>query len=163
MNARQHRGRTGFTLLEVIFAIALLLGALAIIGQFVVNGVRSAGEAEGLTIAELLCQSTLAQVVSGAIPLESASGIPVDTMPDWQYSLQIDEIESTGLLAVQVTVNNAGSSPHPVEFSLIRWMLDPDYVAQKEDEQASLEQQATTTSQQNSSTSADSTGGTPSQ
>jgi type II secretory pathway pseudopilin PulG len=161
MTARRKRGGAGFTLLEVIFAIALLLGSLTIIGQFVVNGVRSAGEAESLTIAELLCESTLAEAISGAIPLESASGIPIDSVPGWEYSLQIDQVESTGLLAIQVTVSNAGSSPRPAEFSLFRWVLDPEYVQQQVDNQASLEQQATTSQQSSSGTNT--SGGTPSQ
>jgi prepilin-type N-terminal cleavage/methylation domain-containing protein len=156
MNARRKCERSGFTLLEVIFAIALLLGSLAIIGQFVVNGVRSAGEAEGLTVAELLCQSTLAQAVTGAIPLESASGIPIDSMPDWQYSMEVNPIETSGLLAVRVIVSNAGSSPRPVEFSLIRWVLDPEYV----DDQVQRAEDAAAQATAATSSSSSSTGGT---
>lgn len=124
--------KSGFTLLEVIFAIALLVGALAIIGQFVHSGVRSAGEAEALTIAQLLCESTLAQAVAGAIPLEPASGVPIETMPDWEYTLQIDSVDAAGLLALEVIVSNQSSSSRPVEFALIRWIVDPEYVPTQE-------------------------------
>jgi general secretion pathway protein I len=131
---RRSNRRRAFTLLEVIFAIALLVGALAIIGQHVYSGVRSAVEAEALTTAELLCESTLAQAIAGAIPLEPAAGVPIETMPDWQYTMEINEVESSsGLLAIRVIVTNAGSTPRPVEFALIRWMLDPEYVTQQEE------------------------------
>jgi prepilin-type N-terminal cleavage/methylation domain-containing protein len=133
-HTRRASRRQGFTLLEVIFAIALLVGSLAIIGQHVYSGVRSAVEAEALTTAELLCQSTLAQAIAGAIPLEPAAGVPIETLPDWQYSLEINEVESSsGLLAVRVIVTNAGSTTRPVEFALIRWILDPEYVLQQEE------------------------------
>jgi general secretion pathway protein I len=133
-NVRRADRQRGFTLLEVIFAIALLVGSLAIIGQHVYSGVRSAVEAEALTTAELLCESTLAQAIAGAIPLEPAAGVPIETMPDWQYTLEINEVESSsGLLAMRVIVTNAGSTTRPVEFALIRWMLDPEYVTQQEE------------------------------
>jgi general secretion pathway protein I len=125
----RRKAHSGFTLLEVIFAIAVLVGALAIIGQFVHSGVRVAGEAEALTVAQLLCESTLAQAIAGAIPLEPAAGVPIDTMPDWEYTLAIGTVDAnSGLMALQVTVTNASSSPRPVEFSLIRWIVDPEYV-----------------------------------
>ena len=144
----------GFTLLEVLFAMALLVGALAIIGQHVYTGVRSAGEAESLTVAELLCQSTLAQVVAGAIPLEPAAGVPIDAMPDWQYSLDINPVDTVGIVAVQVVVSNAATATRPVEFSLIRWMVDPEYVAEQEQKQADAEsaKASSTTSSSSSST-----------
>lgn len=126
------RDRSGFTLLEVILALAILAGAIAVIGEISSLGLRSARIARDLTHAQLLCESKLAEIVAGLEPLEAQQGVPLGTVddstePDWLYSVELNSTPETGLVEVRVTVSKDQSSERrPVSFSLVRWMLDPE-------------------------------------
>ena len=54
--------RGGFSLLEVILALAILIGILAVLSELVGLGVRNARVARAMTQAQLLCESKLAEI-----------------------------------------------------------------------------------------------------
>jgi general secretion pathway protein I len=58
----------GFSLLEVILALAILTGAVAVLGEIVRLGIRNAQVARDTTQAQLLCESKLAEITAGIIP-----------------------------------------------------------------------------------------------
>ena len=72
-HARRARRRGGFSLLEVILALAILVAALAVLGELVRSGVRNAQMARDLSRAQVLCESKLGEVFAGAIPAEKTS------------------------------------------------------------------------------------------
>lgn len=116
----------GLTLLEVILAIAILGGCLAVIGELARMGVRHAEEARELTMAQLLCEGKLEEVAAGATPAESASAVPFESEPDWTYTIEVGSLEEPGLIQVRVTVQPlVAERLHPNVFTLTRWMLDP--------------------------------------
>jgi len=127
----RRRGPRGFTLLEVILALAILLTSLAAIGQLVYNAYRNAARVRDLTRAQLIAESILAELNAGALPLETVADAPVEDIddtvePGWLYTVDIAPLELDGLLSVQVTVAQDPSMvAHPVQFSLTQWMLDP--------------------------------------
>lgn len=117
----------GLTLLEVMVAIAILGTAMAAVGELVRIGVRNAARARDLTTAQLICEAKLAEVVSGVLPLKSSSQQSVQDYglaDPWVYSVDVQAVDKNGLLAVQVLVRKDVTTPK-VEFTLVRWMLDP--------------------------------------
>jgi general secretion pathway protein I len=119
--------RGGFSLLEVILAIAILAGTIAILGELISLGVRNARAARDMTQAELLAESKMAEVAAGIMATEAVQGAPCESDPDnWLYSIAVDPTEVEGLMSVTVTVTqNLPPEQRPAEFSLVRWMRDP--------------------------------------
>ena len=134
------RRRRGFSLLEVILALAIFAMAFAFLGELSRLGMRNARVAHDKTQAELLCEGKMAEImVLGTIP-ETVQGAPFETEtdpsdPPWLYSVDVESTDQEGVMAVHVTViQDLPSEQRPVEFSLVRWMLDPTSVQSSEEE-----------------------------
>lgn len=127
------RSPRGFSLLEVILALAILTGAIVVLGELARVALDSARRARDTTYAQLLCQSKLAEITSGAYHPEAVSGMPLGTTTDpgwsdWLYSIELAPTDQDGLLIVRVTVEeNLPPEKRPVRYSLTQWMIDPDY------------------------------------
>jgi len=122
--------RPGFTLLEVLLALAILTVAFAVLGELARLGMRNARIARDKTQAELLCQSKMAEIAAGVTLPDPVQGVPLESVgdvagPGWLYSVDIGATEQDGLMAVRVTVaQDLPPEGRPVQFSLVRWMLD---------------------------------------
>jgi len=117
-------------LLEVILALAILTGAIAVLGEALRLGMRNAQLARDLTQAQLLCESKLAEIAAGLTPAETVSPTQFDCVvgdgrTDWLYSIALANTEEEGLVLVCVTVSqDPTTEKRPVEFSLFRWIPD---------------------------------------
>ena len=150
---RRSAARAGLSLLEVILAIAILGGSIAVIGELVRLGARQAEEARELTIAQLLCESKLEEIAAGVIAPEAVGDVPFDLDPRWSYSIEIGSLDNPDLLQVTVMAQQVdGSREIPLYYSLTRWILDPNL----ELELSALDAMSTGSS---SSSSVDSSGG----
>lgn len=117
-------GRPALTLLEVVISVAIFLFALVAIGRLVIMGTDKAAEARNLSRATMLCQSKLAEVIAGAESLTSSgSYTPFEEDSNWQWRLECDQSEVTGLYKVQVWVQRQGQDNN--EVSLIQYVLSP--------------------------------------
>lgn len=120
------QARAGFSLLELILALAILALSIAAISQLVRMGLAHARHARELTKAELYCESTMAELAAGVLPLEGVTGIPIEEDSEWLYSVSVEPAPVDGLLIVTVTVYQAEPDPvRPIEFTLVRWLADP--------------------------------------
>ncbi len=143
------RYRRGLTITEVMIALVIFAGCIAIIGELARMGLRNAKESKDITQAELLAESILAKVRLGIIEMESATDVPVtedrsstgDTIADtnavstgalgghlWVYDLEVTDIDEYGLMEIAVTVRqNQDESLRPVACRLVRWLaLEPE-------------------------------------
>ncbi|MCA9203136.1 MAG: prepilin-type N-terminal cleavage/methylation domain-containing protein, partial [Planctomycetales bacterium] len=141
------RLRRGLSLLEVILAIAIFGGSLAVIGELIRLGTRSAMEARELTTAQLYCESKMAEVASGIIPQQPIGLTPIDIqnpVPEWYYTVEIAQTDREGLLGVYVMVikNPDLATTQPISFSLVRWMKDAALVAQGSSEDLAAMEEA---------------------
>ena len=68
---RARRIRTGLSLIEVIIAIAILVGSAAAISQLIDLAQRNAIRALDVTDAQTVCQNILHEVMTGMRPLET--------------------------------------------------------------------------------------------
>jgi hypothetical protein len=114
--------------MEVILAIAILGGSLAVLGELVRIGARASRSARLLSSAQLLADSLAAEVTSGVTMPESTEGVVQQFAgADWSYTIQVEQIEQQGLLGVWVTVQEmSAATERPTTYSLVRWMIDPE-------------------------------------
>jgi type II secretion system protein I len=118
--------KRGFSLLEVVLALAILAGSIAVIGELVRIGARSAEGARDLTQAQFLCESKLAEITSGLAAVESLQTTICPEDENFVYSVDVESTSETGLVAVRVTVaRNLPAHLQPVDFSLVQWLPDP--------------------------------------
>jgi prepilin-type N-terminal cleavage/methylation domain-containing protein len=122
--------RRGLSLLEVILAIAILGGALAIIGELIRIGARNAAIARDLTTAQLYCESKMNEAASGVLDLDNLETETLDEEGEWMCAITTEGLDQQQLMAVTVTVGqNPDVFARPVSFSMTRWIIDPAYVA----------------------------------
>jgi len=125
--------KAAFSILEVILALAILTGAMAVLGELGRLGFQNARATQDLTKAQLLCESKMAEYTSGITTPQAVSGASFDTIDQdsntnvlWVYSVSMETVDSDGLIALCVTVTqNLPGTQHPTSFSLTRWILDP--------------------------------------
>ncbi|MGD0654287.1 MAG: hypothetical protein ABSA16_08100 [Thermoguttaceae bacterium] len=125
--------KAAFSILEVILALAILTGAMVVLGELGRLGFRNAKATQDLTKALLLCESKMAEYTSGITTPQAVSGASFDTIDQdsntnvlWVYSVSMETVDSDGLIALCVTVTqNLPGTQHPTSFSLTRWILDP--------------------------------------
>jgi type II secretion system protein I len=122
--------RRGLSLLEVILAIAIFGGALAIIGELVRIGNLNAAAARDLTDGQRICSNLMNEIAAGVAPPTSVSGAACPEDETWVYSVSAEQTDVPGLLAVTVMVAQDPqfvSRPHSV--TLVRWIVDPATLA----------------------------------
>jgi prepilin-type N-terminal cleavage/methylation domain-containing protein len=141
------RREAGFTLLEVILSLAILTGAIAVLGELARVGISNADYTHKLTKAQLLCEGKMAEITSGITFSDPVSGVSFESEmnedtasmidPDeipWLYSIASDLIDDNGLLEVTVTVyQDLPEEKRPVTCSLVRWMMDSSLTGTEDD------------------------------
>jgi hypothetical protein len=115
--------------MEVLLATSILLACLIVLGQMATVGRQHAEDAESLTVAQLLCQAKLNEILIGAQPMASQSATPIPEMPGWTYEVQVETLNQYDLAAIRVTVapeeTDGGPRRRGKRFSLLRWMHAP--------------------------------------
>jgi hypothetical protein len=99
---------------------------MAVIGELIRLGARQAEEARELTVAQLLCESTLEEIAAGVIAPEPVGDVPFELDPRWSYSIEVSSLDTPELLQVTVMAQQVdGSREIPLSYTLTRWILDP--------------------------------------
>ena len=131
---RASRSR-GFSLLEILLALAILGGSLAILSRIVDTGISAAREARDLANARMICQAKLSEVLlnstAGFTP-QTQPPTPVDSFDSqsstpFEFSVEVQPGQLGGILVIRVVVeakNPDGGEPL-ARYSLVRWMIDP--------------------------------------
>ena len=117
--------RGGMTLLEVIISLAIFLFSMvALLHLMSLSGERAR---DGLfqTEATLRCQSKLAEVMHGAIPLASSSWSDFPEAPEWNWEVEVQGSEYTKLSTVQVGVRRKKADGSYFEVRLSQMVFDP--------------------------------------
>lgn len=98
------RPRNGFSLLEVLLATALLFGCVVVLVELASIGREHAQSADALAVAQLACYSKMNALLCGAEPLETVEEEPMDNLPGWLLSVELEEAEQAGIRVLRVTV-----------------------------------------------------------
>ena len=127
--------RAGLSLLEVILSIAILGGAMVMIGQLYHLGYRSALQARMRNDANIIADAKMAELAAGVLPLESSGGSEIPENPGWSYSVDLQSSLQLGLFLATVTVSYGDeSSTVPTSLSIARFIPDPDYEPEEDEE-----------------------------
>jgi type II secretion system protein I len=140
----------GFSLLEVLLALAILAGSIAALGEVMRLGDLNAGLARDESQAEILANSVMSELLAGSLPVQAVSTATFDMTADpaWAYSITVDSTDYNELVSVRVSVaQQLAPELHPAHCDLVRWMPNPDYVPPDTSQQST-----TTDSSSNSST-----------
>jgi type II secretion system protein I len=159
LTAPLHSGRDGraiyrgFSLLEIILALAILAGALAALGEVMRLADQNAALARDETQAEVLANSVMAELLCGARPMSAVNNaaFEIAAEPPWTYSVAIDATEYQELVAVRVNVaQQLPPELQPAQCTLVRWVLNPDFVnAEIAEQDAAAEEAANAQSNAN--------------
>jgi len=133
----RHRGShsLGLSLLEVMLALAILGGAIAVIGELMRFSMRNAEAARDLSTAQIFCEAKVNEIAAGLLPPQAIANTPIEEVANadaaglWLYSVDVQQVDQQGLVAVTVKVfQDPSLKMRPIEFSLVRWMIDPAQV-----------------------------------
>ena len=122
---------SGFSLLEIILALAILAGSLAALGEVMRLADQNSALARDETQAQIIAASVMDELVAGARLLEPLNRVPLDyeTDPPWLCSIAIEQTGYVELVAVRILVEQqADARLQPPRFELVRWLPNPDYV-----------------------------------
>jgi len=125
---------SAFTLLEVILALAILAGSIAVLSEVMSLASRNASDAQAEAQAQLLASSVMDEMLSGVTPLADQSRQPLeaDSAIPWLCSVSLGTTSLTGLTSVEVVVEqDVEKQFRPVRYRLIRWFS----TAEEEDTQ----------------------------
>jgi prepilin-type N-terminal cleavage/methylation domain-containing protein len=117
--------RKGMSLLEVLIALTIFLMSMIVLGQLVIMAGESARNVQLLAQATQMCQSKLAEVTAGIVPLSSQGETPFDEDSDWNWSLDCTSDPIANLWDVTVHVSHALPDGSRLETSLSQRVLDP--------------------------------------
>lgn len=124
-------GREGFSLLEVLMATSILLGSVIVLNQLASIGRKNAVAAQDLSTAQMLCQSRVNEILTGAVAAEAVDEEPLPEAPGWVYSLSLEPVDSATvgdrqkLTALQLTVSREEAERQSASsFTLVRWIAE---------------------------------------
>ncbi|MEZ6087982.1 MAG: prepilin-type N-terminal cleavage/methylation domain-containing protein [Pirellulaceae bacterium] len=142
--ALPRRRNSGFSLFEIILALAIFGIAIAALGNIVTLGAKAAIESRDLAYAQIMCQSKMAEIMlnpAGPQPIAQVSLQSNDTLRQWEYSVVTMPAPVPGMVAVTVTVQtaNVDASVTPVQYTLTRWIVDPALDLQGLEDEAAAE------------------------
>ncbi|MFN6400794.1 MAG: hypothetical protein ACK449_12950 [Planctomycetota bacterium] len=125
------KSRSAMSLLEVVLALAILAMSAAILATIARTATDNGLIAHRLATAQILAESKMAEVVTGAISLEGVGGwMPItDTVPQgiWYYQLQTEAAARKDMIGVRLSVSDqAGVDENKEVFYIVRWMIDPN-------------------------------------
>jgi Tfp pilus assembly protein PilV len=121
------------SLLEVVVALAIFLFSLTALSQLVTFAGERAREVSIRSRAARLCQTKLAEVLAGAVPLSAQEDTPFDEAPDYVWSVTADAGPATNLFLVTVTVSHPEPNGYRIECSLNQMVLDPTVIGSTQD------------------------------
>lgn len=117
-----------FTLLEVILALAILAGSVAVLGEIMAIAGRHARETQAETRAQLFAATVMDEMLAGITEVAQISRQPLestDTVP-WVYSVTVNPTTITGLSSIEVLVEqDLEPRFNPVKFRLVRFYAEP--------------------------------------
>jgi len=117
-----NRADPGFSLLEVVVAIAVFsLGALATMNVLGQAG-RSAGVEEARMIAGIVAENRIAEAMAMNRPpaLGTTSGVEQAMGRDWSWEMRVAPSPEPRILRIDVSVREAGGTQILSEFSSFR-------------------------------------------
>jgi hypothetical protein len=113
------------TLLEVIISLAIFLFSMVALLHLMTLSGSQALQGNFQTEGTLRCQSKLAEVMNGAVPMTSSGWSAFPEAPDWSWEVECQAGEYANLFNVQVGVRRKKSDGTYFEVRLSQMVVDP--------------------------------------
>ncbi|MFO0011523.1 MAG: prepilin-type N-terminal cleavage/methylation domain-containing protein [Planctomycetota bacterium] len=122
--------RAGLSLLEVVLALSILAMSAGILASITMTAVNNGMMGHRLATAQILADSKMAEVLTGAISIQGAVGwtMITDPVPDgtWYYRLETTITGNQGMVGVRLAITDEiGMADNAELFHVARWMIDP--------------------------------------
>ncbi|MFO0944692.1 MAG: prepilin-type N-terminal cleavage/methylation domain-containing protein [Planctomycetota bacterium] len=101
----------GFSLLEVLVALAIFVGSVAALSRLVLLGVENAEYSRWQAEAMMIAECRLAELQSGILTVNSVGTYPSTEAVGWQWTMSATSEALTGLYRVQFEIKNISGGP----------------------------------------------------
>jgi prepilin-type N-terminal cleavage/methylation domain-containing protein len=126
--SRRLRHRTfcknGFTLVEILITIAILVIGLAAVFQVTRSGLQRMTMSRELTEAQNACQAVLNELLARSVPIQPDAGKTIEHLPHWKIRVDIYPASQSGLYVLHLSAEQF--SPEgafiAVRYQLLRWI-----------------------------------------
>lgn len=125
------RSRRGLSLLEVVLALTILAMSAGILASITSNAVDNGMMGHRLATAQILAESKMAEVVTGAIPIQGGTGWTMITDPvpsgTWYYQIETMTTGNQDMIGIRLAITDEIAMANNAElFFVARWMIDPN-------------------------------------
>ena len=137
--------RSGFTLLEILVALAIFAGAAAALSRLLILGLENAEYADWQSQASMLIETRWAEIQAGVLTLDDAGTYPADEdgYSGWEWTLAVEEAHLDGLFQLTLSVEDVSGGPgNGRALRLVRLYFDETAI-ESQDEQAMSEGEET--------------------
>ena len=117
--------RSGFSLLEIIVAIVILLIGLAAILRLSSITQTASLAAEELAIVQVACQTKLNEILATkARPISTGFAGQIENVRYWNLYVELYEINRPGMIGVRIYADKQppGSTIPEDHYELVRWI-----------------------------------------
>lgn len=122
---RSRRHQPGFTLLEMILALAIFVGSAAALSKLVLIGIENAEYSRWQTEAALITENRFQELDAGILTLDDAGTFTDPEFPQWECTIEVAPADLTGLYLVTVQTRNLEKvSLRDFTFQLSKFYLD---------------------------------------
>ena len=129
---------TGYTLIEVLVALAVLIAGFTALSTMTNHARRAAIAAEELSVAQLACQTRINEMLAGIRPVVAAFNESVPELDHWYMTTELFPATKPGLTTVRIQMHrerqpgDTGGFGGTNSFEITSWIdntrLDPQLV-----------------------------------
>ncbi len=114
---RRRGNRSGFTLLEILVAFAILIMGLSVVAALATTSARQAVRVEEETGVQLACQNLMNSILSGDATVSLGVEIPLPDTPNWAARVELLDGPISNLVAIRIVATRFEiiETPHPTD------------------------------------------------
>lgn len=105
------RDNGGFSLLEVILALAIFVASAAILSRLVLLGIENAEYSREQTEAMMIAEARWAEIEAGILDPTAAGTFASPEFPDWQCTIAANIDQTSVLYLVQIEITKPVPPP----------------------------------------------------
>ena len=134
----RNNARAGYTLIEVLVALAVLIAGFTALSTMTNHARRAAIAAEELSVAQLACQTRINEMLAGIRPVAAAFNESVPELDHWYMTTELFSATKPGLTTVRIQMHrerqpgDTGGFGGTNSFEITSWIdntrLDPQLV-----------------------------------
>jgi prepilin-type N-terminal cleavage/methylation domain-containing protein len=116
---------SGFTLLEILLTMAILLLGLTAVFQTTKLALQRMEIAKELSEAQNACQAVLNELLAQSSPIQPESGKRIEHLPNWKIQVDIYPASQTGLCVLHLSALQFSPTDDTfigVKYQLLRWV-----------------------------------------